>query len=167
MRTGFPVMKTGFSLWEKSTQGKPCTGPVWDCSAGEYLGTFGLQCTAIPVQGRRGGVKGINRLFWKQVSCNLNRIHLMRAGFASENVSTGTGFAVWDQSQSTIWDLSTFMQISLVEAIFFSLFSLLHLWAYSSQLIGSLDMPLLNGFAPSSGLFGRSESFWKWKKDSS
>ena len=25
---GFPVMKTGFSLWEFTTQGKPCSGPV-------------------------------------------------------------------------------------------------------------------------------------------
>ena len=28
MRTGFPVMKTGFSLCEFTTQGKPCSGPV-------------------------------------------------------------------------------------------------------------------------------------------
>ena len=43
MKTGFslcsfshreiPVMKTGFSLCGKTTQGKPCTGPVRDCSA--------------------------------------------------------------------------------------------------------------------------------------
>ena len=30
---GFPVMKTGFSLWEFTTQRKPCSGPVRDCSA--------------------------------------------------------------------------------------------------------------------------------------
>ena len=29
---GFPVMKTGLSLWEFTTQGKPCSGPVRDCS---------------------------------------------------------------------------------------------------------------------------------------
>ena len=33
---GFPVLKTGFSLWEFTTQGKPCSGPAlalhWPCT---------------------------------------------------------------------------------------------------------------------------------------
>ena len=30
---GFPVMKTGSSLWEFTTQGKPCIGLQWDQQA--------------------------------------------------------------------------------------------------------------------------------------
>ena len=38
-------MKTGFSLCENTTQGKPCSGPVRDCSEVEGKGTTIILCT--------------------------------------------------------------------------------------------------------------------------
>ena len=79
---------------------KPKTNPCLSCGVGQFHSfniplrnpLFVLDLYALvhcnPGQGRKGGMHTGNHLFWKQVSCNVNRIRVS-AGFSFENEGTG------------------------------------------------------------------------------